>query len=182
MVAPDTSLDRPLRRLELRRFRAFAPVLLGVSSCLGLAHLALSAVFGSEPGWLTATVAVDWKYYQLFGKQVAGAEWQSTERRAEAPARFEWTPLYFKEIELIGSNAFGFEDFEGRRRHAMEIYFDLIRSGRLDLTPIVTHRFALESYREAFGACWDQGASGAVKVLFDYAPDERSGSARRSPG
>ena len=50
----------------------------------------------------------------------------------------------------------------------MEIYFDLVRSGRIDLTPIVTHRFDLERYREAFAACWDQGTSGAVKVLFDY--------------
>ena len=32
----------------------------------------------------------------------------------EMPRRFEWTPLYFKEIHLIGSNAFGEEDFEGR--------------------------------------------------------------------
>ena len=96
----------------------------------------------------------------------------------EAPARFEWTPLYFKEIELIGSNAFGFEDFEGTRRHAMEIYFDLVQAGRIDLTPIVTHRFALERYGEAFEACWDQGGSGAVKVLFDYA--EASASLSRS--
>ncbi len=26
------------------------------------------------------------------------------------PARFEWTPLYFKEIEVLGSNAFGLEN------------------------------------------------------------------------
>jgi threonine dehydrogenase-like Zn-dependent dehydrogenase len=86
----------------------------------------------------------------------------------EAPARFEWTPLYFKEIEVIGSNAFGHETFEGSRRHAMEIYFDLVRSGRIDVTPILTHRFGLDDYREAFAACWDQGTSGAVKVLFEY--------------
>jgi threonine dehydrogenase-like Zn-dependent dehydrogenase len=103
----------------------------------------------------------------------------------EPPARFEWTPLYFKEIELIGSNAFGFENFEGSRRHAMEIYFDLIRSGRLDVTPIITHRFDLTSYRQAFAACWDQGSSGAVKVLFDYAPERaavsRSGAVAEMP-
>lgn len=99
----------------------------------------------------------------------------------EAPARFEWTPLYFKEIELIGSNAFGFEDFEGTRRHAMEIYFDLILAGRIDLTPIITHRFALEGYREAFEACWDQGLSGAVKVLFDYGGASSSQGGRSDP-
>jgi len=92
----------------------------------------------------------------------------------EMPRRFEWTPLYFKEIALIGSNAFGEEDFEGRRRHAMEIYFDLLRAGRVDVTPIVTHRFRLDDYRSAFLACHDQGGSGAVKVLFDYRGEESS--------
>jgi threonine dehydrogenase-like Zn-dependent dehydrogenase len=86
----------------------------------------------------------------------------------EAPQRFEWTPLYFKEVAVIGSNAFGVEDFEGRRRHAMEIYLDLVASGRIDVTPILTHRFALDRYRDAFLACGDQGRSGAVKVLFEY--------------
>jgi threonine dehydrogenase-like Zn-dependent dehydrogenase len=86
----------------------------------------------------------------------------------EMPQRFEWTPLYFKEITLIGSNAFGVEEFEGQRRHSMEIYLDLVAQRRIDVTPILTHRFTLEAYREAFLACGDQGRSGAVKVLFTY--------------
>ena len=86
----------------------------------------------------------------------------------EAPRRFEWTPLYFKEVAIIGSNAFGVEEFEGRRRHSMEIYLELVASGRIDVTPILTHRFTLDQYRAAFLACGDQGRSGAVKVLFEY--------------
>ena len=61
------------------------------------------------------------------------------------PRRFEWTPLYFKEIAVIGSNAFGVEEFEGARRHAMEIYLDLVRERRIDVTPILTHRFSSTS-------------------------------------
>jgi threonine dehydrogenase-like Zn-dependent dehydrogenase len=87
----------------------------------------------------------------------------------EPPRRFEWTPLYFKEIALCGSNAFGMETWQGRRQHAMEWYFEWLREGRIDAAPIVTHRFALEQYRDAFLACRDQGESGAVKVLFEYA-------------
>ncbi len=86
----------------------------------------------------------------------------------EAPRRFEWTPLYFKEISLVGSNAFGVEEWEGRRMHAMKWYFELMRSHGLDVTPILTHRFALADYRGAFLACHDQGKSGAVKILFEY--------------
>ncbi len=96
----------------------------------------------------------------------------------EVPRRFEWTPLYFKEIAVIGSNAFGVEEFEGHRRHAMEIYLDLVRTRRIDVTPIISHRFPLDAWREAFLACGDQQTSGAVKVLFTY-PDDEPEAARR---
>jgi threonine dehydrogenase-like Zn-dependent dehydrogenase len=86
----------------------------------------------------------------------------------EMPARFEWTPLYFKEISLVGSNAFGIEEWKGRRQHAMEWYLEWVASGQLDCTPIITHRFTLRDYREAFLACYDQGRSRAVKVLFTF--------------
>lgn len=86
----------------------------------------------------------------------------------EKPKRFEWTPLYFKEIALIGSNAFGVEEWDGRRKHAMEWYFEFIRTRKMDVTPILTHRFALADYRNAFMTCFDQGESAAVKVLFEY--------------
>jgi threonine dehydrogenase-like Zn-dependent dehydrogenase len=96
----------------------------------------------------------------------------------EAPKRFEWTPLYFKEIAIIGSNAFGVEELEGRRAHAMELYLDLVKTGRIDVTPILTHRFTLEQYREAFLACGEQDKSGAVKVLFTYDDHGRPGAGR----
>jgi threonine dehydrogenase-like Zn-dependent dehydrogenase len=84
-----------------------------------------------------------------------------------APGRWEWSPLYFKEIALVGSNAFGVEEVDGRRRHAIEHYLDLVGSGRIDLRPMLTHTFALEHWREAFLAIANQGDSGAVKVAFD---------------
>jgi len=90
----------------------------------------------------------------------------------EAPRRFEWTPLYFKEIALVGSNAFGVEQIGARRQHAMEWYFELVRTHGIDLTPILTHRFALAHWRDAFRTGYDQGATGAVKMLFDYRGSE----------
>jgi threonine dehydrogenase-like Zn-dependent dehydrogenase len=86
----------------------------------------------------------------------------------EKPARFEWTPLYFKEIALVGSSGFGHETVNGSRRHAFEHYIDWTREGRLDLSPLITHRFGLAEYREAFMACRRQDRSEAVKVLFEF--------------
>jgi threonine dehydrogenase-like Zn-dependent dehydrogenase len=96
----------------------------------------------------------------------------------EIPKRFEWTPLYFKEIALIGSNAFGVEELDGVRRHAMEIYLDLVRQRRIDVTPILSHRFTLDDYRDAFLACGEQGTSEAVKVLFTFDDDGQGGDRR----
>jgi threonine dehydrogenase-like Zn-dependent dehydrogenase len=89
----------------------------------------------------------------------------------EVPRRFEWTPLYFKELSLVGSNAFAIEEWDGRRQHAMEWYFEFVQRGLIDVTAIITHRFPLDGYREAFLDCFDQGKSGAVKVLFEFSGD-----------
>ena len=85
-----------------------------------------------------------------------------------SPARFEWTPWYFKELRLIGSNAFGMETFEGQTKHAIQHYLDLTVDGRLDLTGMLTHHFRLADWREAFTTIVDQGNTGAIKVAFDY--------------
>jgi threonine dehydrogenase-like Zn-dependent dehydrogenase len=84
----------------------------------------------------------------------------------EKPKRFEWTPLYFKEITIVGSNAFGVEDLDGVRKHAFEHYFDMCAAG-LDLTPIITHRFALDDWAEAIRTIANRDKTGAVKVLLE---------------
>jgi threonine dehydrogenase-like Zn-dependent dehydrogenase len=83
------------------------------------------------------------------------------------PARWEWSPLYFKEISMVGSNAFGIEEVEGVRRHGIEHYLALAADGRVDLRPMLTHTFALSQWQEAFAALGDQERSGAIKVALD---------------
>jgi threonine dehydrogenase-like Zn-dependent dehydrogenase len=84
--------------------------------------------------------------------------------------RCEWTPWYFKELRLVGSNAFGVETVEGVRQHAIAHYLDLVRAGRVDLAPMLTHTFPLERWHDAFLALADQQRSGAIKVAFDHRP------------
>ena len=85
-----------------------------------------------------------------------------------SPARFEWTPWYFKELKLIGSNAFGVETVDGVHRHAIEHYLDLVRAGRIDLTGMLTHEFRLAQWRDAFTTIIEQETTGAIKVAFDF--------------
>ena len=82
------------------------------------------------------------------------------------PERWESTPIYFKEITIAGSNAFGIEDFEGTRQHAIAHYLQLVGEGRLDITPMLTHRFDLDEWWPALKALARQDRSGALKVAF----------------
>jgi len=85
-----------------------------------------------------------------------------------APGRWEWTPLYFKEITWVGSNAFGVEEVEGVRKHGIEHYLELAAAGRVDVGPMLTHTFGLDDWRQAFLTIADQGETGAIKVAIDY--------------
>jgi threonine dehydrogenase-like Zn-dependent dehydrogenase len=102
------------------------------------------------------------------GLRVLRARGAHVQTGVASPARFEWTPLYFKELRLVGSNAFGMEDLEGVRQHAIRHYFDLVQQGRVDVSPMLTHTFRLEQWRDAFAALAQQATTGAVKVAFDF--------------
>ena len=85
-----------------------------------------------------------------------------------APERWEWSPLYFKEISWVGSNAFGVEEVDGVRMHGIAHYLKLASEGRIDMTGMLTHTFRLDEWREAFIALATQKESGAIKVAFDF--------------
>jgi threonine dehydrogenase-like Zn-dependent dehydrogenase len=85
-----------------------------------------------------------------------------------APERWEWSPLYFKEISWVGSNAFGVEEVDGMRMHGIAQYLRLAAEGRIDMTGMLTHTFRLDQWRDAFIALATQEQSGAIKVAFDF--------------
>ena len=102
------------------------------------------------------------------GARVLRARGRLVKAGVHGPTFWEDTPLYFKEICFVGSNAFGFEEVEGRRQHGIDHYLDLVAAGRVDLTGMLTHRFGLDDWRAAFTALATQEESGAIKVAFDF--------------
>jgi threonine dehydrogenase-like Zn-dependent dehydrogenase len=93
------------------------------------------------------------------------------------PGRWEWTPVYFKELTITGSNAFATEEFEGRRQHAIDHYLDFVQDGRIDLTAMVTHRYGLEQWWQALRDLAAPARSGVLKAAFTpNAPPVRPGA------
>jgi len=102
------------------------------------------------------------------GTRVLKARGTLVKAGVHGPTYWEDTPLYFKEISMVGSNAFGFEEVEGVRRHGIEHYLELVADGRVDLGSMLTHTFSLDDWRDAFTALATQDQSGAIKVAFDF--------------
>jgi threonine dehydrogenase-like Zn-dependent dehydrogenase len=102
------------------------------------------------------------------GVRVLKARGTLVKAGVHGPGRWEWTPLYFKEISWVGSNAFGFEEVDGVRQHGIQHYLDLVRDGRVDLEGMLTHTFTLDEWRDAFAALATQHRTGAIKVAFDF--------------
>jgi threonine dehydrogenase-like Zn-dependent dehydrogenase len=102
------------------------------------------------------------------GARVCKARGTLVKAGVHGPTFWEDTPLYFKELSFVGSNAFGFEEIDGVRKHGIAHYLDLAAAGRVDLTGMLTHRFPLDDWRDAFTALATQDRSGAIKVAFDF--------------
>jgi threonine dehydrogenase-like Zn-dependent dehydrogenase len=85
-----------------------------------------------------------------------------------SPKKFEWTPWYFKEIRIIGSNAFAIEEYGGYRGHAYEHYFNFLEEKRIDPVEMVTHEFPLSSYKKDFITSRNQKKYKSVKVAFSF--------------
>ncbi|HEV3226696.1 MAG TPA: zinc-binding dehydrogenase [Acidimicrobiales bacterium] len=104
------------------------------------------------------------------GSRVLRARGTLVKAGVHGPTFWEDTPLYFKELSFVGSNAFGVEEVDGVRQHGIAHYLDLACNGGVDLTGLLTHTFRLDQWRDAFTVLATQDHSNAIKVAFDFRP------------
>jgi threonine dehydrogenase-like Zn-dependent dehydrogenase len=81
------------------------------------------------------------------------------------------TPVWFRELEVIGAYGRSEEAFRGRKVHTYQLAHELMLAGKIDLSGLVTHTFALEDYKAALATAMHKGNSGALKVAFAFPPD-----------
>jgi threonine dehydrogenase-like Zn-dependent dehydrogenase len=79
--------------------------------------------------------------------------------------RVDLNPIWYQEVDLIGSHTFGAERVDGGTRHTFELVIDHLRAGRLREAGLITHRFPLADYRRAIDTALHK-KSGAIKVTF----------------
>lgn len=79
----------------------------------------------------------------------------------------DWTTVWLNELEVKGSFAYGTEEYQGKRVRTFAVAIELMRLGKVDLSPLITHRFPLEEYRKALNIASNKGPRAAIKVVFE---------------
>jgi threonine dehydrogenase-like Zn-dependent dehydrogenase len=83
-----------------------------------------------------------------------------------AKSRLDLTALWYKEIRLRGSYAYGVEEYKGETTSSFELALRL--APEIGLDKMVGPRFRLEDYRGAIAAARSAGREGRIKVVFDH--------------
>lgn len=81
--------------------------------------------------------------------------------------RIDWTMVWLHEIDVKGSFAYGTEQYHGKPMRTLQIAIELMKSGEVDLSPLITHRFPLEKYKDAFQTIVTKRSKGCMKVVFE---------------
>jgi len=85
---------------------------------------------------------------------------------AAIPRGVDWTPIWLNELRLSGSYVYAWEPAGTPRRRTMDTVLEWMAARRVDLSPLVTHRFSLEDYRHALAVAMGKGQSHAFKIAF----------------
>lgn len=82
-------------------------------------------------------------------------------------AKFDYTPLWHQEIELLGVDSHATEaDGRSSFEHAAE----LLAEPSFPVEGIVTHRFPMDGWQDAVRAFQGKNRSGAVKIVLEHLP------------
>ena len=83
-----------------------------------------------------------------------------------AKSSLDLTALWYKEIRLAGSYAYGVEEYKGEKTSSFGLALRIAPKIRLET--LVGPRLRLEEYRNAIAAARSAGREGNVKVVFDH--------------
>ncbi|TFG19588.1 MAG: hypothetical protein EU530_05845 [Promethearchaeota archaeon] len=82
--------------------------------------------------------------------------------------KVDWAVQVYKEVEITGSFLQSIGEFEGKVIDPYEFGIKYMSEHTELFENIVTHRFPLHAYKDAYSALENKSKSHAIKVIFDY--------------
>lgn len=81
--------------------------------------------------------------------------------------KLDVTPVWYQEVDLLGAVGHDVVAWEGAPISTFDLAMRWMLDGTFQVEPLLTHRFPLAQYREAFATAVDKRSHRSVKVAFD---------------
>ncbi|MEK6677045.1 MAG: alcohol dehydrogenase catalytic domain-containing protein [Planctomycetota bacterium] len=82
------------------------------------------------------------------------------------PTGIDWTPLWYKELTLRATYAYGHEVFAGTQHDTFDLAIEWMKQWQTKLTPLVGSPFPLEDFPTAFASALHTASTGIAKTTF----------------
>ena len=82
------------------------------------------------------------------------------------PINYDESPVWWQELSIIGVDAHGIEEWEGRRMYTFDLAQEWILSGKYSVEGFVTHHFKLDDYKAAMELAL-RNPPDVVKIVID---------------
>lgn len=83
------------------------------------------------------------------------------------PSPRDCSPIWLREIDVLGAHGHGIERHEGRFVHTFQLVLDWIEQKKIKPSALITHRLPLREYKKALRIADSKGSSGAIKILLN---------------
>ncbi|MGW8143199.1 MAG: zinc-dependent alcohol dehydrogenase [Anaerolineales bacterium] len=81
----------------------------------------------------------------------------------------DWTSIFTQELGVKAAYLYNHvEKYNGKTWKAFDLAIELMRNGQAELGWMVTHRYHLEEYRQAFELTNHRGRNQAIKIAFEF--------------
>jgi L-iditol 2-dehydrogenase len=87
---------------------------------------------------------------------------------ASMPSRVDWTPVWLNELTIKGTYNCSTEIYQEQHIPTYQLALNLMAAGKVDLAPMLTHRFRLADYKEALATTANKENSGVIKTVFVF--------------
>jgi L-iditol 2-dehydrogenase len=78
------------------------------------------------------------------------------------------TPIWFRELVVVGACGRQVETFQGRRVGTYQLVHELMSAGRLPVRDMLTHTLRIGDYRKAMQTAMYKDRHRAIKVAVDF--------------
>lgn len=80
----------------------------------------------------------------------------------------DWGPLIAKEAQIIPSIVYSYDIINGEKQRTFQIALDLLGSGKFNFKEFLTHKFAIDDYKDALEVAFNKRDNRSVKTAFYF--------------